>query len=92
VGCDGAHSNDPAGVRDHVPGNLRRADRLPRGPYRSDGAHPADGAERLQPETIDDLLNQTEGKILDQFAIEHTLFRRWDGTSPALDHKAAVRV
>jgi MFS family permease len=45
-----------------------------------------------QPETIDDLLNQTAGKILDQFAIEHTLFRRWDGTSPALDHKAAVRV
>jgi len=44
------------------------------------------------PKTIDDLLNQTEGKILDQFAIEHTLFRRWDGTSPALDHKAAVRV
>jgi alpha-beta hydrolase superfamily lysophospholipase len=34
----------------------------------------------------------TAGKILDQFAIEHTLFRRWDGTSPALDHKAAVRV
>jgi len=92
VDCDGAHSNDQAGVRDHVPGNLRRADRLPRGPYRSDGAHRADGAERLQPETIDDLLNQTAGKILDQFAIEHTLFRRWDGTSPALDHKAAVRV
>jgi polyprenyl P-hydroxybenzoate/phenylacrylic acid decarboxylase-like protein len=45
-----------------------------------------------QPETIDDLLNQTAGKILDQFAIEHTLFRRWDGTSPALDHKAALRV
>jgi 3-polyprenyl-4-hydroxybenzoate decarboxylase len=45
-----------------------------------------------QPETIDDLLNQPAGKILDQFAIEHTLFRRWDGTSPALDHKAAVRV
>ena len=29
------------------------------------------------PETIDDLINQTVGKILDQFQIEHALFRRW---------------
>jgi polyprenyl P-hydroxybenzoate/phenylacrylic acid decarboxylase-like protein len=44
-----------------------------------------------QPETIDDLLNQTAGKILDQFAIGHALFRRWDGTTPALhDDQAAV--
>jgi polyprenyl P-hydroxybenzoate/phenylacrylic acid decarboxylase-like protein len=33
------------------------------------------------PESIDDLLAQTAGKILDQFAIEHALFRRWDGVS-----------
>jgi polyprenyl P-hydroxybenzoate/phenylacrylic acid decarboxylase-like protein len=32
-----------------------------------------------RPETIDDLLNQTAGKILDQFGIPHELFRRWDG-------------
>ena len=32
-----------------------------------------------QPETIDDLLGQTAGKILDQFGISHELFRRWDG-------------
>ena len=32
-----------------------------------------------QPETIHDLLNQTAGKILDQFDISHELFRRWDG-------------
>jgi polyprenyl P-hydroxybenzoate/phenylacrylic acid decarboxylase-like protein len=32
-----------------------------------------------QPETIEDLLNQTAGKILDQFGISHELFRRWDG-------------
>ena len=32
-----------------------------------------------QPKTIDDLLNQTAGKILDQFGITHELFRRWDG-------------
>src|SRR5262245_58415474 len=31
-----------------------------------------------QPETIHDLLNQTAGKILDQFGIAHELFRRWD--------------
>ena len=32
-----------------------------------------------QPETIADLLNQTAGKVLDQFGISHQLFRRWDG-------------
>jgi polyprenyl P-hydroxybenzoate/phenylacrylic acid decarboxylase-like protein len=32
-----------------------------------------------QPETIHDLLNQTAGKVLDQFGISHQLFRRWDG-------------
>lgn len=30
-----------------------------------------------QPKTIDDLLMQTCGKVLDQFGIEHDLFRRW---------------
>jgi 3-polyprenyl-4-hydroxybenzoate decarboxylase len=38
-----------------------------------------------QPKSIDDLLAQTAGKILDQFAIGHTLFRRWDGTPSAPD-------
>jgi polyprenyl P-hydroxybenzoate/phenylacrylic acid decarboxylase-like protein len=31
------------------------------------------------PETVDDIINQTVGKILDQFQIEHALFRRWRG-------------
>lgn len=31
------------------------------------------------PQTMDDIINQTVGKALDQFDIEHTLFRRWDG-------------
>jgi polyprenyl P-hydroxybenzoate/phenylacrylic acid decarboxylase-like protein len=30
-----------------------------------------------QPQTIDDLLAQTVGKVLDQFGIEHELFQRW---------------
>ena len=30
-----------------------------------------------QPQTIDDLLKQTAGKVLDQFDIEHKLFERW---------------
>jgi polyprenyl P-hydroxybenzoate/phenylacrylic acid decarboxylase-like protein len=30
-----------------------------------------------RPRTIDDLLAQTVGKILDQFDIEHELFQRW---------------
>ncbi len=29
------------------------------------------------PTTVDDLIDQTVGKILDQFHVEHTLFRRW---------------
>lgn len=32
-----------------------------------------------KPKTIDDLLNQTVGKVLDQFSIEHRLFERWTG-------------
>jgi 4-hydroxy-3-polyprenylbenzoate decarboxylase len=34
-----------------------------------------------QPETIDDIVNQTVGKVLDQFDIEHDLFRRWEGST-----------
>jgi len=29
------------------------------------------------PKSVDDLINQTVGKVLDQFHIEHNLFRRW---------------
>lgn len=32
-----------------------------------------------QPQTIEDLIDQTVGKVLDQFGIEHRLFRRWSG-------------
>jgi polyprenyl P-hydroxybenzoate/phenylacrylic acid decarboxylase-like protein len=32
-----------------------------------------------QPSSIDDLLAHTAGKVLDQFGVEHALFRRWDG-------------
>lgn len=31
-----------------------------------------------QPETIMDLIDQTVGKILDQFDIQHSLFKRWE--------------
>ena len=30
-----------------------------------------------RPKTIDDLLRQTVGKVLDQFGIEHQTFQRW---------------
>jgi flavin prenyltransferase len=29
------------------------------------------------PQTVDDIINHTVGKVLDQFGIEHQLFRRW---------------
>jgi polyprenyl P-hydroxybenzoate/phenylacrylic acid decarboxylase-like protein len=32
-----------------------------------------------QPQTIEDLLNQAVGKLLDQFDISHELYRRWEG-------------
>jgi 4-hydroxy-3-polyprenylbenzoate decarboxylase len=31
------------------------------------------------PHSIEDIVDQTVGKILDQFGIEHDLFRRWGG-------------
>lgn len=31
------------------------------------------------PQTLEDLVNQTVGKVLDQFKIEHDLFNRWHG-------------
>jgi len=34
------------------------------------------------PQTIDDLIAQTVGKVLDQFGIDHRLFRRWQGPEP----------
>jgi 4-hydroxy-3-polyprenylbenzoate decarboxylase len=32
-----------------------------------------------QPKTILDLVDQTIGKVLDQFGLEHQLFKRWSG-------------
>ena len=36
------------------------------------------------PESIDDIINQTIGKVLDQFKIEHYLFDRWKGLRKAV--------
>lgn len=33
------------------------------------------------PETIADLVEQTVGKVLDQFGLAHNCYRRWEGTS-----------
>ena len=34
-----------------------------------------------KPKTIADLVDQTVGKVLDQFGLEHDLYRRWQGGS-----------
>ncbi len=34
------------------------------------------------PKTIDEIINQTVGKALDQFNIDHRLFKRWEGEEP----------
>jgi 4-hydroxy-3-polyprenylbenzoate decarboxylase len=35
-----------------------------------------------QPKTIQDIIDQTIGKIFDYFGIQHSLFRRWTGAEP----------
>ena len=37
------------------------------------------------PQTIQDIINQSIGKVLDQFSIEHNLFRRWKGDERVRD-------
>jgi 4-hydroxy-3-polyprenylbenzoate decarboxylase len=33
----------------------------------------------FKPKTMDDLVNHVVGKVMDQFGIDHGLFRRWGG-------------
>ena len=40
-----------------------------------------------RPQTLDDLINQTVGRILDQFAIETNLIPRWQGLREGLHAK-----
>lgn len=37
-----------------------------------------------RPKSIDDIINQTVGKTLDQFNIDHQLYKRWDGEKAKL--------
>ncbi len=46
-----------------------------------------------RPETIDDIVNQTVGKVLGQFDVGHDMFRRWEDTTVrrrTLDDERAV--
>jgi 4-hydroxy-3-polyprenylbenzoate decarboxylase len=42
-----------------------------------------------RPETIADIVDQTVGKVLDQFDIPHDLFRRWEGTTMRMREREA---
>jgi len=39
-----------------------------------------------RPKNVDDLINHVVGKCLDQFDIEHDLFKRWGTSKPSLDN------
>lgn len=39
------------------------------------------------PKTVDDIINQTVGKVLDQFGLEHNLFQRWQGPKSLEEQK-----
>lgn len=36
----------------------------------------------VRPTTIDELVDHSVGKVLDQLGVEHSLFRRWNGPEP----------
>jgi flavin prenyltransferase len=44
-----------------------------------------------RPQTIDDLVNQTVGRILDLFGIETSMFSRWQGLREELHRKTTQR-
>ena len=54
------------------------------------GAHilPPMPAFYHRPETIEDLIDQTIGKVFDYFGLDHDLFQRWEGKVPVLKVKA----
>lgn len=39
-----------------------------------------------KPKNVDDLINHIVGKCLDQFNIEHDLFKRWGTSKPSVDN------
>lgn len=44
------------------------------------------------PKTLDDIINQTVGKALDQFDIEHHLFKRWEGGETFIAGRIQIEV
>jgi 4-hydroxy-3-polyprenylbenzoate decarboxylase len=36
-----------------------------------------------RPTTVQEIIDQTVGKVLDAFGVEHRLFRRWEGAEPS---------
>jgi polyprenyl P-hydroxybenzoate/phenylacrylic acid decarboxylase-like protein len=43
-----------------------------------------------QPQTVDDLVDHTVGRILEQFGIYHSLYARWTGSQPTSTPQEAI--
>ncbi len=46
----------------------------------------------FRPKKIEDLIDHTVGKVLDLLDIDHSLFKRWEGTNDSAETKKTVKI
>ena len=54
--------------------------------------HPPVPSFYTKPKSVDDIVNHTVGRVLDQFGIDHHLYERWKGLSKCRRKKLAAVV